>query len=173
VQVTGDGGRTWRHVHRCAPNCFALSWSSPRRLMVGQVDGAILNSTDGGRRFHAEAPLPRPVGAPVTFVQALDCVGERCWVSVNGGGIFRLDGGGSEWVTEVSGQEVFGLQIGDLAAVDAERAVSGGPHALMTRVRTGVGAQAAPARGPRTLLRPGGTVLHSDGTLTQRVSVRR
>ena len=173
VQVTSDGGRTWRHVHRCRPNCFALSWSTPRRLMVGQVDGVVLRSADAGRRFTPLSELPLLAGSPITFLQALDCVRDRCWASVNGGGIFRTDAD-AEWSREVSGQEVFGLQIGDLSAIDAERAVSGGPHALMTRVdATGGPAPGRPVHAPRTLPLPGGAVLHPDGSLTVRVSLPR
>jgi len=172
VQVTSDGGRTWRHVYRCKPNCLALSWSSPHKLVVGQADGKVLSSRDGGRRFIEEAPLPLLAENQLAFLQALDCVGERCWASVNGGGIFRQEGHG-EWGTEVSVQEVYGLQIGDLAAIDAQRAVSGGPHALLTRVDETGPSIAASMHGPPSVQRPGGAVLHTDGTMTVQVSLRR
>jgi hypothetical protein len=118
------------------------------------------------------------VSAGVGFLQALDCVGPRCWVSVNGGGVFRHDGNG-EWSKEISSEDAVGLAIGDLAAVDSERAVQGGPTALSYRVATGVTGRApqvfrpvgGPAPGP-VIIGPG-TTLDAAGVLRRQVTLTR
>jgi photosystem II stability/assembly factor-like uncharacterized protein len=180
VFTTADAGRHWRRAWTCKPLCWGLSWSSPGRLMVARGDGRVDLSKDGGATFRQLAPVPvgNVVSSGVGFLQALDCVGARCWVSVNGGGVFRYDGSG-EWNKEISSEDAVGLAIGDLAAVDHERAVQGGPTALSYRVATGTAGTASVASplvsgavsGP-VVIGPGTTVdaagvVHRQATLTR------
>jgi hypothetical protein len=178
VFVTSDAGQHWRRAYTCKPLCYGVSWSSRGRLVVARIDGRVELSKDGGASFRQLAPVPigAVVSAGVGFLQALDCVGPRCWVSVNGGGVFRHDGNG-EWSKEISNQDFVGLAIGDLAAVDRERAVTGGPTALSTRVASGSGPALRQPQTPRAqppqlrLIIGPGTTIDAGGTTRRAVTV--
>lgn len=179
VWVTEDAGRRWRKGFTCRPSCYSIAWSGSSTLVAAGVDGKVAVSRDAGRRF---TPSPSvPLGPnPLAFVQAVDCRGPMCLASVNGGGIFRSDGFGDQWVREPSGQEAYALSLGDLAIVDADRAVSGGPNALFTRTSTPTPSGAAPAPtaplaagalGPIAL--GGGAVRGLDGVVRKTWTVTR
>lgn len=129
--TTRDGGRRWQVAARCPTSCRALTWGPGQPLLLGESDASRVRVSPDGVLFRDLPPLPLLPGL-LRLLQGLDCAGQRCWASVNGGGIFRTEGGDG-WVLEPSGQEVFGLQLGDLEVVDAVRVVSGGPHALLAR----------------------------------------
>jgi photosystem II stability/assembly factor-like uncharacterized protein len=176
VMLTTDGGRTWRRSLTCPGVCFAASWVSASRVVVGSYDGQLFSSDDGGRRFQALGSFFDRPATPYGLT-GLDFVGRRGWAAVNGVGVFRSDDGGSEWVKEVSTQDAFFLAIVDLTAVDQERAVTVGPYSLLTRSTTpGV---AAPGSPPST--RPesgkldlgGGRSLDVHGVLHVAVSMAR
>jgi photosystem II stability/assembly factor-like uncharacterized protein len=143
VFVTDDGGRSWRRALRCARACWGLSWASGGRLVLGQWDGAVLQSRDGGRTFRRSAQLPVLPG--VLGLQSIDCSASRCFALVNGTGVYRQDGAG-EWVHETSDADVVGICTVEIAAIDDQHVVAAGPHGLMARLVLPGGRE---ARGPR------------------------
>jgi hypothetical protein len=129
--VTSDGGVSWRKAYTCVQVC-SVAWSRGLRVTLGQLYGAVLDSVDGGRTFRHTADLP-VLPETILGLQAMDCSGDRCWALVNGTGIYRRDGSG-EWTQEHSDADAAGICVAGIAAMDHDRAIAAGPHALMTRV---------------------------------------
>ncbi len=175
VYATSDGGRTWRRALTCRPRCTSVAWAGGQRVVVGRSDGEIFTSNDGGRRF-ADAGS---VASSDTTLDGLDCVGARCFASLNGTGIFRSDDAGAAWVEETSLHVAYFPGSGDLAAFDAEHAVAIGPSSILARERTPVAM--APVVGRAHEQRPTpsrvelgpGTWRDLDGTIRRDVRLAR
>ena len=165
VFVTADGGRSWRKAFTCSAPC-SVGWVHGRALTLtlGEGYGRVLDSSDLGRHFRRTASIP-VLPATILGLQAMDCSGARCWALVNGTGIYRRDGAG-EWTLEDSDADVLGICVAGIAAIDNDRAIAAGPHALMTRVgastpggKRGSTVVPGPVRvGPYAVLQPGGGV---------------
>lgn len=168
VYTTADAGRHWRRATSCPAVC-TVAWTGSGRLVVASGTGQVRDSLDGGRTFRAAGTVP-VLPAQVLGVQALDCADERCWALVNGTGIHRRDGVG-EWQHEVSDADAPGLCVASLTAVDSQRVLAAGPHALMARVAAQGSAPAptAGAAGPVRLA--AGAVLGADGVARVRLVV--
>jgi photosystem II stability/assembly factor-like uncharacterized protein len=176
VWVSADAGRTWKRTFRCATACFSMAWAGSGRLVVGTARGDVYVGDGGGRKFRSAGRVWPSFVPEVELLQAIGFAdAKRGWASVNGVGIFRTDNGGTEWTLEQSPQGAYQLAIGDLTVVDRERAVSGGPWVVASRVMTPAGSVGPAARassaGGMLAGVPGGWI-GTDGVLHRTLRVR-
>lgn len=113
---------------------------SKTSIVLGTAYGRVLLSTNRGMSFKEVAtwmnPLDEQVGTPLQFkIDALTFGTEKVgYAGTNGAGVWRTEDGGLTWKPEASHQVLFGLNIGDIAAVGRSQALSSGPWAVARRI---------------------------------------
>lgn len=144
VQLTTDGGRTFREIHSASyadqDPVTAVAMPSKTSIVLGTSYGGVLRSTNRGKSFKEVASLMNPlddqVGTPLQFkIDALTFGTEKVgYAGTNGAGTWRTEDGGLTWKLEASHQALFGLNIGDIAAVGRSQALSSGAWAVARRI---------------------------------------
>lgn len=144
VQLTTDGGRSFREIHSASyadqDAVTAVAMPSKTSIVLGTAYGRVLLSTNRGRSFREVAslmnPLDEQVGTPLQFkIDALTFGTEKVgYAGTNGAGVWRTEDGGLTWELEPSHQLLFGLNIGDIAAAGRRQALSSGPWAVAHRI---------------------------------------
>ncbi len=144
VQLTTDGGRTYREIysayHEDQDGITAVAMPTRNRIVLAAARGKILLSNDRGKTFKGVGPLSNQVDQQagttsgfqidaLTFGTAM--IG---YAGTNGRGTWRTEDGGRTWRLEPSHQSLAGLNLGDVAAVGPEKALAGGAHAIARRV---------------------------------------
>jgi photosystem II stability/assembly factor-like uncharacterized protein len=144
VQLTTDGGRHFREIYSALyaeeGAVTAVAMPSRKRIVLGTGDGDVLLSTDQGRSFEEAASLMNPLdeqaGTPAQFTIDALTFGTRKvgYAGTNGAGTWRTADGGMTWRLEPSHQTLFGLNIGDIAAVGPSEALASGAWAVARRI---------------------------------------
>lgn len=88
VNVSGDGGRTWRTV---GAEPGLLTWPTPKRLYSVDERGVVAVSATGGRSWQATGSLG---GAPAAFESA---GGQRLLAALHDGTVKQSRNGGVTW----------------------------------------------------------------------------
>lgn len=142
IYTTTDGGLTWKRSQTCPRVCAISAMPTANRIIVGLNNGATVISdnfgktwTDGQRLATVEVPDP---AAGIFWLQGLDFATSSVgYASTKGGGTWRTTDGGRKWVLEASSDSVHQDFVkGDVAALDADRAVVGGPAVIAVRTIT-------------------------------------
>lgn len=144
VQLTTDGGRHFREIHSASyadqDPVMAVAMPSKTSIVLGTSYGGVLLSTDRGNSFKEVAtllnPLDEQAGTPAQF--SIDAITfgtpEVGYAGTNGAGTWRTEDAGLTWRLETSHQSLFGLNIGDIAAVGPTQALVSGPWAVARRI---------------------------------------
>ena len=149
VLTTKDGGKTWKTVMTCphvGPKydaCTAIGMASPKQFVVGTSTGRTLVTKNGGRSFKEGTRLHQ--GTPANdaeetkrafWAEGFDFVNSQVgFASTNGGGTWMTSDGGLTWSEEHTTEKFFGyLKFGDIAAIDADRAIAAGSTFVLTRL---------------------------------------
>jgi photosystem II stability/assembly factor-like uncharacterized protein len=139
IYTTADGGITWQRSRGCLRGCAISAMPTAKRIIVGHNDGSTLVTENFGKTWTegqrlATTELPDPAGQ-LFWLQGMDFATDKIgYASTKGGGTWRTTDGGRSWVMEASSDAVFQDFVkGDVAALDADRAVIGGPAVIAVR----------------------------------------
>ncbi|MGH9116994.1 MAG: F510_1955 family glycosylhydrolase [Acidimicrobiales bacterium] len=98
VQVSVDGGRSWRPVD--GPPLIAVSWDAGSGLWAADADGVVAMSADGGQTWEPQGRLPGPPQALLahgTILYAAAVSGDRT-------GIYQSTDEGETWTLRYDDQ---------------------------------------------------------------------
>jgi photosystem II stability/assembly factor-like uncharacterized protein len=154
VFLTTDGGKTFRPVLYCMeqPICTAASMPTRSRIAVGRTDGSTRISDDLGRHWRPGQGLTSLVHRTADPAVGVADMRWAFWVqdvafadarngfaSTRGSGTWRTSDGGLSWTQERSHEcDYYLTGIGEIAAPKPDRAITGGPHWISTRVPAAV-----------------------------------
>jgi hypothetical protein len=89
---SGDAGMNWRSL--AADRVGLLTWPDPGSLLMVDVAGKVMASSDGGEQFKEAGTIGSPP-------EAFGSGGGRILAAVDGGRILASDDGGRNWTTVV------------------------------------------------------------------------
>ena len=139
IYTTADGGISWQRSRTCLANCAISAMPTANRIVVGHNNGTTLTSDNFGKTWTegqklTAAPIPAPADG-LLWLQGMDFADAKVgYASTKGGGTWRTTDGGRTWNLEASSDAVYQDFVkGDVTALDADRAVIGGPAVVSVR----------------------------------------
>jgi photosystem II stability/assembly factor-like uncharacterized protein len=131
--VTSDGGQTWTSALHDEMGWINAAWLPDGRLLTVETRGEVRVSDDLGRTWTRTADLvPADDPLPVRVSGIAVTPAGRMYALVNGGGLLASEDAAT-WTKETSPFDPLYVGFGEVAAIDDERAVAGGPAPLSTR----------------------------------------
>ena len=166
VWTTSDSGTTWRLALRTTEWYVTAAWATTSSVVVlGETKGVgrAYVSLDGGRRFSRPIGVYAVPGQFNGFPSMEFVAGRRGYLGAILAGIYRTDNGGTEWAHEVSPADGGFYGVPEITVMNRDRAVFGGPSALLTRYTE---VAAVPAGAPGVAVPSGSVVTTAVGAAT-------
>jgi len=140
VWLTSDGGRHWRRGLRLPAGWASAAWADPHTVVAVVESDAVARvyrSRNAGKSFDQDPRVLYSNPAEIGGFPSLDVATKgRAWVGAVVAGMFRTDDAGVTWTHELSPADGAFYGVSDFTAMNADRAVMGGPTALITRLGT-------------------------------------
>lgn len=140
VWITSDGGRHWHRALRVAAGWASAAWADPHTVVAvveSDATARVYRSRNAGKSFDQNPQVLYSNPAGIGGFPSLDfATKDRAWVGAVVGGMFRTDNAGVAWTHELSPADGAFYGVSDFTAMNADRAVMGGPTALITRIGT-------------------------------------